>query len=252
MKKFGLSSGLSGLSGMCFAGDSDLHTWFIAGIATYQNSDQTAPAINDNDPIGAFISLGNDKYSVIQATDSARPTLKLNIKNGEPVLRLDGGDWLRGAFTGSELEQPFTVFVVAKLADAAVNDDSNHVLIDGDDDVNRAVIFQQADADPDSWTIYAGKDLVGGDSDGNWDIFTVLFNGLSSQAWINGVSNVSGDAEALGLDGLTIGAVYNNSNPWIGDIAEIIIYRTNLSTNKKNEVGHYLSNKYDISYTDIT
>lgn len=227
------------------------HTWLYPDVGLFQDNGLTTPAIADNDSVGGWTNQGSDDYSIIQATGANKPTLKLNIRNERAVLRFDGNDWLQAAFDGGLVDQPFVLFVVAKLADAAVNDGSNHVLIDGDDAVNRAVIFQQSNATPDSWTFYAGKDLVGSDSDGNWDIFTVLFNGMTSHAWINGVSNVVGDAEALGLDGLTVGAVYNNSNPWIGDVAEILLYTANLSNSDKNQVGRYCANKFAISYTDI-
>ena len=89
------------------------HTWHYAGSgALFQDSGLTTPAVSDDDPIGGSTNQGSDSHSIVQATAGNKPTLKLNILNGEPVYRCNGGDFLQGAFNGA-LSQPFTILTVA-------------------------------------------------------------------------------------------------------------------------------------------
>ena len=166
-------------------------------------------------------------------------------------MRDDGGDWLGpNAFTAA-LSQPYTAFAVAQLAPAAVNDNNYHFILDGDDTTNRLVLLQRADNTPDAWALNAGVGLVGGNSNGNWNIWTVLANGVTSQFWHNGISQVSGNAGAHNADGLTIGSHPTGTLGWIGDISEILIYDPNLSTADMNQVAQYIAAKTAIVYTPI-
>lgn len=83
------------------------HTWHDPAVANYQDSGLTTPSLTDGDPTGGNTNQGTDAHSIIQATAGAKPTLKLNILNGKPVWRLDGGDFLQGNFAGGVLAQPY-------------------------------------------------------------------------------------------------------------------------------------------------
>ena len=85
----------------------------------------------------------------------------------------------------------------------------------------------------------------------DWNIWTILYNGASCQFWHNGVSEVSGNAGANGIDGVTIGADIAGSDCWDGDIVEIIHYDADLSDADKNQVGNYLATRYGLTYTSI-
>lgn len=269
MKKVGgLGSALSGLSGLSGIAGSIVvwtpasattdggvlpHTWqYALASILYQDSGKTTPVTADGDPVGAAVNQGSDIYDIVQATSGAKPTYKTGILNGQPVLRFDGGDSLIGAFAGGAISQPYTIFVVSQLSAGAVNDNNTHFLTDGNDATNRAGVFKNAGTTPDSWALFAGANLVGGNSDSDWNIWTILPNGASSQFWDSGVSEASGNAGANSIDGLAVGARYDGTASWwIGDIAEVLIYTGNLSTADKNQVAQYLSTKYAIAYTPI-
>ncbi|NIV36798.1 MAG: hypothetical protein GWN58_47395, partial [Anaerolineae bacterium] len=159
-----------------------------------------------------------------------------------------------GPFTsGGALTQAFTYFAVAKLDAGAVNDNKLHYICDGDDNTNRAILRQTDLPTPDAWNMWSGTNLTGGDSDGNWNIWTAVFNGNSSAFWLNGGLEASGAAGALEPDGLTAGAAYGGiAGWWEGDIAEIIIYDSELSDADKDEVGQYLAARYNLTYTNIS
>jgi hypothetical protein len=204
--------------------------------------------------VGAWEDKTANEDDVTQGTADDKPTLQTNELNGESVLRFDGSnDYLQGAFTtGGSISQPNTVFVVAKLDTGTSNDGTRYACIDGDDSSNRHYLWKNENATPDNMVISGGTLLQGDDADESWNIWTVLFDTTTSQFWRNGVSENSGNAGSNAMDGLTVGAAYSTSHPWDGDIAEIIIYDSELNDADKNEVGGYLGDRYNISYSDIT
>jgi len=229
--------------------------WYAGDKSNFQDSARNTAAASDGDVVGSATDDTANADHVSQGTAANKPTLQTNELNGESVFRFDGtNDALQGAFTtGESISQPYTIFVVAVLDASEVNDNNYSVIIDGDDVNNRAALYQDKNANPDCWTFYSGTILSGGASDSNWNIWTLVANGASSQFWANGVSEASGDAGAHALDGLKVGAQYSGIRyPLEGDVAEILIYNGNLSDADKNEIGQYLDDKYGITYTDIT
>ena len=174
---------------------------------------------------------------------------------GHPVVRCDGiDDDLQDAFTtGGAMNQPGTTFAVAAHDAATVDDDTSNVLLDGDDGVNRQLVVKNAAAGvADDWRVNAGISVLGGDADSNWNIWTILFNGATSQFWLNGVSEGGPGASGVqAIDGLTVFSRNDGANNWDGDLVEIILYDANLSDADKNQVGAYLATRYGLSYTDI-
>lgn len=230
------------------------HTWFYAGQAQqWEENTKVTPATDDGDPVGAATNQGSDGYDILQAAVLVRPTLKLNILNSLPIWRYDGGDSIVGAFAGGAISQPYTMMVVSQLAVVAVNDNSFRLVIDGDDVTHRGSIFQNAATLPDTWAVTCGVTLATATAtEANWDIFTVLANGAASRFRRNGISLAAGDAGAHTLDGLRLGSRYDGTASfWIGDIAEVLIYASNLSDADKNQIGQYLATKYSLSWTDI-
>jgi hypothetical protein len=166
-----------------------------------------------------YDQVGGD--DVTQATNAAQPLYVPNLQNGHPGFRFDGSDdYLQGAFTnGGALSQPFNVFSVAKLDEAAVNDDSDVYLLDGDDNSGRMMLVTNSSETPDAWAIYAGSFLNGNIADSDWNLWSVLFGGVSSQFWLNQSSEASGNAGGDNSDGITIGARFLIKAFWDGDIA---------------------------------
>ena len=188
-----------------------------------------------------------------QAASGNRPTWQDAELNGEPVLRFDGSDdYLQGAFTtGGQINQPNTVFAVAKMDSSRVSDDDYTYLLDGDDVNRRHCLYKSGS--PDEWAYYAGSAQYGGTPNANWNIWCMVFNGSGSELWHNGVSVLTGNCGTAAMDGLTAGSGYNQGTQlWYGDIAEIVIYDAELSDADKNEVGGYLADRYNLSWSDIS
>lgn len=230
--------------------------WYRSDSGLWQDAGVT-PAVLDGDVVGRWEDLTANADHVNQAVVGNKPTLQNgagDLLNGHPVVRGDGAnDYLQGAFTnGGAMAQPNTIFAVAALDAAAVNDNAANTICDGDDIANRHILGTRSIPNPDEWFIYAGSNLDGGVADSNWNIWTALFNGATSRFWHNGVAKcAAGAGGAQVIDGLTLFSQQQIAFHWNGDITEILIYDANLSDADKNQVGAYLATRYAIAYTDI-
>ena len=230
--------------------------WYRSDQGLWQDAGVT-PAVNDGDVVGRWEDITANADHVNQAAAGNKPTLQNgagDLLNGHPVIRLDGiNDYLVGAFTtGGAMNQPNTYFVVVQLDAAVVNNGLDCFLLDGDDAVNRHIVMKNKAGAPDRWDTYAGVALVGGDADANWNVWTALYNGATSQFWLNGISEAGpANAGAQNPDGIAVGAQSSGATAWKGDITEIILYDANLSDADKNQVGAYLATRYALAYTDI-
>jgi hypothetical protein len=248
-------TGLSGLSGASavFGGFSPrslpgLQLWLKADAGTYQNAALTTPATADADPVGGWEDQSGSGNDVLQVGVAAtRPTLKLAIKNGKPVLRCDGGDYLKGAFGGGALSQPFMIFAVTQFT-GPLDDGSYYYLTNGDDAVNLAYLAKRGTAGVgDPWAISAASVISGGAADANWHIWSALFNGASSEFWIDGVSVTTGNAGVNVIDGFTAGAFHTGGNGWVGDIGEMIVYDPAPADDDRQRVQQYLSTRWGVT-----
>ena len=230
--------------------------WYRSDGPLWQDAGVT-PAVLDGDVVGRWEDLTANADHVNQVgVVGLKPTLQNavgDLLGGHPVIRFDGtDDYLIGPFTtGGAMNQPSTVFAVAAL-DAVAVDAGYKVLIDGDDNVNRHIMAQGAEAGADLWYIYAGSQLKGGVSNSSWNIWTAVYNGAVSRFWHNGVEQcAAGAGWAQNPDGIRIGINHEATGPWDGDITEVILYDANLSNADKNQIGQYLATRYGLTYTDI-
>ena len=216
--------------------------WYRSDQGLWQDAGVT-PAASDGDVVGRWEDIAANADHVNQAVAANKPTLQngvADLLNGHPVIRFDGvNDYLQGAFTtGGAIAQPFTVFAVAKLTSAGA---AFRFLTDGDDAVSRLVLWQNNTA---KFSIFFGNALDDGASDTAWHYWSALAKGANSELWIDGTSVISGNAGANAPDGLTIGASATGTNRWVGDVAEIIIYASELSAADRVQVETYLDDRY--------
>jgi hypothetical protein len=69
-----------------------LKLWLKADGVLWQDSARTTAATADGDPVGAWDDASGLGNHATQATSTRRPTLKLAVQNGKPVLRFDAVD----------------------------------------------------------------------------------------------------------------------------------------------------------------
>lgn len=186
----------------------------IAAITTFLNG-------NNGFIVTIYDQVGSNNPT--QATSGIQPAYVASGQNSKPIARCDGAnDYLTVAFS-SALSQPHTVYAAASLDAGSVDDDNHRYMTDGNDGSNRLILRQRGNVSPNTWNIFAGASLDGGVSDSSFNIWAALFNGASSQFWINATSEGSGDAGSNNADGISIGTDYTGNNAWDGDIGMIAI-----------------------------
>ena len=182
---------------------------------------------------------GNNRHVLNGNADATRPTYDINT--GRVTFVAGNSQFLQSAAFGAALTQPNTVFVVAK-----------YLVTTG-----TPVIFDNIPADPvtiyigsGNFRIFADVELVNGTANTNDNIHTALFNGVTSEYWINGISGASGNVGAQNLDGITLGAARGGAGNFADcEIMEVIVYNASISAVDRDKITGYLSNKWDISAT---
>ena len=172
--------------------------------------------------------------------DATRPTY--DPETGIVTFTAANNTFLQSAAFASELSQPNTVFVVAKYT--AHN--NNAILVCGAAVEKRHQIYEGST----NFGLYAGIVLADGARNLNNNIHVALFNGVSSEYWINGVSVASGDVGTQNLNGVTLGSHEDIASQFPdAEIMEVIVYNADISDVDRDKITGYLANKWDITAT---
>jgi len=192
---------------------------------------------------GTFRGASN----VAQATGANQPLWVATHAsyNGRPVLGFSSAnDYMDSATFSSVLAQPSTFFVVGNFGTLVGG--MGQAFFDATASGNRNLIFLR-DVTPNTNAIFAGTIVAGSNANANVHIFDTAINGASSNLFIDGTSDISGNANTQGLSSLRIGANITPGFFLTGNIAEIIIYSALLNAAERTKVGQYLSKRYAIT-----
>jgi len=186
-----------------------------------------------------YVSQINDLVGINHAVQSVQANKPLQVSgelNGYSILRFSGNQWLKKQFPVILL-QAISVFVVWKksaaspLVQAAYDNYSSRFFYNihrhGQIEIYAGAILSYSKATPFNYLLNSN-----------------VYNGTSSEIFENGVSQVSGNAGTSTMNGITIGALYDNGSQLNGDIAEIIIFNEDLEESERQTVEGYLINKY--------
>ena len=178
---------------------------------------------------GGAVSQWNDKSGnarhVVQA-GAAKPVTGTRTIGGKNALDFSA-DELAVTMT---INQPITQFVVAQSDVAAPGNCQI---------VTPPTMYLTSSG----WNMYAGANVsLGKAGDTLPHALSALFNGASSQMWIDGVLAGSGNPHTYGWSGPT--GIGSAANPWDGLIAEVIFYNRVLSTVERQQVESYLATKW--------
>jgi hypothetical protein len=83
-------------------------------------------------------------------------------------------------------------------------------------------------------------------------MYTVEFNGVNSMIWRNGSAATLTGTRAAGPatgSNISIGANLNGNEPFIGELSELIMFSTSLTTLQRQQVEGYLAAKWGLSAT---
>ena len=218
----------------------------IPGLKLWLDANKIT-GLSDGDPVATWSDLSGNGNDALQAAGDAKPIYKTGIQNGRSVVRFDGSsDFMQTAAFASDLAQPNTIFVVVEVRDPEGN---TFYILDGIDSAKRHAWFSIAARTPDGGGFYAGSvwnpDTT--EPKNEWHSQGVLFNGVSSEWWIDGASQGTGDVGAQGLSGLTLGRNKDPSFIYLdGDIGEILVYDGALSSADRGSLDSYLSGNWGI------
>ena len=217
----------------------------ITGLQLWLAADRGL-SLSDGDPVGTWPDQSGNGNDAAQATAAKKPTYKVNIVNGKPVVRGDGtDDYLATSAFASALTQPNTILVVGSMNNAEGDVAYFH---DGIIDTDRNAFLSYIADTPDGYLLHAGLNLsTAGIPKSAFHIWISLFNEAESKLWEDNGEKLSGDAGVHSLTGLCLLAKYDGTASLDGDIAEVAIYDSDIGAANRVSLFQYASNKYGIA-----
>lgn len=207
-------------------------------------------ALSNGAAVATWTDSSGGAADATQATGTAQPLFQTAQVNGLPVVRFDGTDDHLVSTASSSLTAT-TVFAVVKPANVA-----NYMTIRGSD-IDNGLQFR-LDNTGKMQMVAENIALVG---TATTTLSTTLFQ-VATISFTSGASYnfyLNGTADGGTTTGVSIGASATTSiarnlpgggESFNGDIAEIIVYSSVLSTGDRATVHSYLADKYGITVSD--
>lgn len=184
------------------------------------------------------------------------PALVARAINGKPAVRFDGDHNMLEVPMSIDAAASPELTVVAVWSSATADKTSQRKLYGADDGgYDRAAGIDNRAADGSNYTVFAGSGGVIG-------IFTFTANtpnvtienyaNKKLNTWVNGaVAKANIDAEYDPMpDHFFIGGTgHTYTEPWQGDLAEILVYKRTLTDDERKKVEDYLGAKYGMKLT---
>ena len=212
------------------------------------------------DRVSAWADRSGNGNNATQATAGNQPLYvsdgmaPVDCK-GRPTIRFTTDDYLSAnslstLFTGSD--KPLSIFaVVAKSAN-----DANHTIFCVTNPPSLNSFYSLETTNIPRWKCRRKDDAAlqktgaVGLPDTNPNIISNTFAGTLASLYVNGTATlVDGDLDVgtMTVDQATIGVLSTSYTNYLeGDLSELIIYDTALSTADRQDVEEYLSNKYGV------
>lgn len=215
---------------------SGLVMWVKTDAGLFQESTFATPAVADADPVGGWRDQSGQGNDLTQATAGSRPTLKVNIQNGRPVLRFLAATLQYMDTTAFTLSQPTTAIFAGNITN------TNGKLTDAITVINRRM-FQCASAGA-TLRVHAGASVDLACNPGTFSYKAAIWNGTSSLNQQDDGTQ-TGDCGANNSTGIRIGAGGGTISSYMtGDIGEIIFYNRALTTAELNQLRGYIRQRW--------
>jgi hypothetical protein len=211
----------------------------IAGLTAWYKADAGTSTTTDGVGVSQWNDQSGNGFNAVQATGANQPLYKAAIQNGLPVLRFDAvNDYMQAA--GVNVAQPDTIFLVAKNT---LTGGTFSNAFDGN--TTRQTIGRWS---TDAVAVNCGTtDVVTAQLWGStlFHQLSLIANGASSLLWFDATSVTLGsNPGTANLNVLNIGTFNTSTSFWSGDIAELLIYNSALSTPNRQAVEGYLRGKW--------
>lgn len=228
----------------------NLRVWIdFSDASTLFTDDGATPVRLDQDAIYRVNDKSGNGSHLSQGTLASRPAYRTNVLNGRSVARFDSADYVtRATLTTGVQSQPLTIFAVGSTTVTAAT--------------YAMIAIAGTGALPYLAKVPAHSFLLAGDggngpADGVNDqtprILAGNADGANSRLWDGG--GTPGGPTSTGTQtwtGLRLGMNSDGTTyPWTGDIAEVLLYSGNLTTDNMNLLGRYLALKYGLTWVNI-
>lgn len=227
----------------------------IAGLTFWIDADQISGLV-DGDAVTTWSDLSATGAHVTQGTAGNKPVYKTAIQNGLPVVRFTTDDYLATStaaqFINSTSGQ-WTAFAVAKRT----SDTGTQGILTGDNiggSANRIAQFLRWNTTTPQAIAWNGPATDNGPtgSAGAFHIDEAHRTSTTLDRLVDGVSNgtTAASSPTTGSCGLGVGLATGQGGVQAfltGDIAEIVLYNTALSSTDRTRVRDYLADKWGIT-----
>lgn len=200
-------------------------------------------ALNNNDPIATWPDISGSGNDATQSTSGQRPLFKTGIINSlYPVVRFDGSDdslLLASNITSA----PVTIFMIANRT-AGTNYRAGVTI--------QKVGLYLSNITNQNWSIYSGGDIhTGVATSSTHKLMTAIVTSASSLRYSTNNAAFASSAGG-GAYGSTVASYIGAANPGnvqnlTGDIAEVLIYNTNISEVNAARINLWLMAQYGLT-----
>jgi hypothetical protein len=187
---------------------------------------------------------GNDRH-VSQSLPGKRPS-RSGTQNSLDTVVFDGGDCLRTG-SSSSIAQPHTVLIVARNSDLTAGAYGRG--ISGYSGLGYQLLLGGTTNPPDqAGGIFAGSGVVlsgsGSIVNNTHHQITFTVNGASSVVRVDGSAGSTGNPGSEAFTLATIGARGDEGFYLTGQVAEVLVYSSALSSGDRDDVEAYLAGKW--------
>ncbi len=215
--------------------------------------------LNDGDSITTWSDSSGNSNDATQSTGSKKPVYKTSQVNSQPVIRCDGTDDILSTSTNSNLAfTSVTEFLVLKPSSAT---QQNYLAVSSSQNNDEAILGR----DSGSGSYFMSNQITGSN-------FAVKLHQTTPSGFQILVGTI--DTTATGVNSLVNGTASNQSTITSrtpqslaavnraanicsrgtsayasADIAEVLVYNSNLSSTNRSRVENYLRDKYNITVT---
>ncbi len=225
--------------------NTNLKLWLRADEGTSTTTDSTS--------VSTWYDVSGNLNNASQSTAVDEPLYRSSVINSKPVIRFNGSSSYLTLPTSTSLgiqNSDYEMFIVAKSSSSSTQ------FIAGGTAGNYEL---QLNGGLGARFIPAGSNLLNEGSDGEYTngqahIFEVKATSSEGVIHVDGLAGgyVLSNTQSSDAGGLNIGRRGDGTYFFNGDIAEVIIYNSNLSTSQRQAISDYLAQRYNISIATIT
>lgn len=216
----------------------------ITGLSLWLDADNNGFTGSDDIPIDTWFDLSGLDQHFAQGTEANMPIYKTSIVGGKGVIRFDGSDDYMDA-------------VIADMTDYTLL-----VVLTGTGTIQDQVLWLQNNSNTFSHSYgdsvfghYNGTSTCSCGDIGNGTFHIHSFTSVDSGARKGYRDGVLAETETGGLASGAVtwrlGARGGPAEAFSGDVAELVVYDSVLSSADHNSVGNYLATKYGLSWTNL-